>query len=161
MNVNDWQHRRAIYALLASEISLYRWFVAGAVLCALASVCAAYLFPLEADNLLMWNLGVLVTHALLAGYVATTFERDGVLSNILCNRPKKAEFSASLSCMPRCRSWRLDLRSPCRRCPAWSIGVAACLRCWEPSVCRCRPLSKPSPTVFRMSLLRRVMPRGG
>jgi hypothetical protein len=96
MNVNDWQHRRAIYALLASEISLYRWFVAGAVLCALASVCAAYLFPLEADNLLMWNLGVLVTHALLAGYVATTFERDGVLSNILCNRPKKAEFSASL-----------------------------------------------------------------
>jgi hypothetical protein len=96
MNVNDWQHRRAIYALLASEISLYRWFVAGAVLCALASVCAAYLFPLEADNLLMWNLGVLVTHALLAGFVATTFERDGVLSNILCNRPRKAEFSASL-----------------------------------------------------------------
>jgi hypothetical protein len=96
MNVNDWQHRRAIYALLASEISLYRWFVAGAVLCALASVCAAYLFPLEADNLLMWNLGVLLTHALLAGFVATTFERDGVLSNILCNRPRKAEFSASL-----------------------------------------------------------------
>jgi hypothetical protein len=96
MNANDWQHRRAVYALLASEISLYRWFVGGAVLCALASVCTAYLFPLEADRLLMWNLGVLLVHALLAGYVATAFERDGVLSNILCNRPKRAEFSGSL-----------------------------------------------------------------
>ena len=93
---NDGPHRRAVYALLASEISLYRWFVGGAVLCALASVCAVYLFPIEADPLLMWNLGVLVVHALLAGYVATTFERDGVLSNILCNRPKKVEFSGSL-----------------------------------------------------------------
>ncbi len=93
---NDGVHRRAVYALLGSEISLYRWFVGGAVLCALASVCAAYLFPIEADALLMWNLAVLVVHALLAGYVATAFERDGVLSNILCNRPKKMEFSASL-----------------------------------------------------------------
>jgi hypothetical protein len=93
---NDGPHRRAVYALLASEISLYRWFVGGAVLCALASVCAAYLFPIEADPLLMWNLGLLLVHALLAGYVATNFERDGVLSNILCNRPRKAEFSASL-----------------------------------------------------------------
>ena len=96
MDVNDGPHRRALYALLASEVSLYRWYVGGAVLCALASVCAAYLFPVEADPLIMWNLGVLVVHALLAGYVATAFERDGVLSNILCNRPKKAEFSASL-----------------------------------------------------------------
>jgi hypothetical protein len=93
---NDGQHRRAVYALLASEISLYRWFVAGSVLCASASVCAAYLFPLEADALLMWNLFVLLVHALLAGYVATSFERDGVLSNILCNRPREAKFSASL-----------------------------------------------------------------
>jgi hypothetical protein len=93
---NDGHHRRAVFALLASEISLYRWLVAGSVLCASASVCAAYLFPLEADALLMWNLLVLVVHALLAGYVATSFERDGVLSNILCNRPKKAVFSASL-----------------------------------------------------------------
>ncbi|HEY6124982.1 MAG TPA: hypothetical protein VIV63_10030 [Steroidobacteraceae bacterium] len=93
---DDGKHRRAIYALLASEISLYRWLVAGAVLCASASVCAAYLFPLEADALLLWNLLVLVVHALLAGYVATAFERDGVLSNILCNRPKEAKFSASL-----------------------------------------------------------------
>jgi hypothetical protein len=93
---DDGKHRRAVYALLASEISLYRWLVAGAVLCASASVCAAYLFPLEADALLMWNLLLLVVHALLAGYVATAFERDGVLSNILCNRPKEAKFSASL-----------------------------------------------------------------
>jgi hypothetical protein len=93
---NDGRHRRAVYALLASEVSLYRWFVGGSVLCAIVSVCAAYLFPLEADALLMWNLFVLVVHALLAGYVATTFERDGVLSNILCNRPKEAKFSASL-----------------------------------------------------------------
>jgi hypothetical protein len=93
---NDGHHRRAVYALLASEVSLYRWFVAGSALCAIASVCAAYLFPLEADALLMWNLFVLVIHALLAGYVATNFERDGVLSNILCNRPREAKFSASL-----------------------------------------------------------------
>ena len=96
LNANDGPHRRAVYALLASEVSLYRWYVGGAVLCALASVCAAYLFPLEADPLIMWNLGVLVVHALLAGFVATAFERDGVLSNILCNRPRKAEFSGSL-----------------------------------------------------------------
>jgi hypothetical protein len=93
---NDGRHRRAVYALLASEVSLYRWFVIGSVMCASASVCAAYLFPLEADALLMWNLFVLVVHALLAGYVATNFERDGVLSNILCNRPKQAKFSATL-----------------------------------------------------------------
>lgn len=94
--IDDGAHRRAVFALLASEVSLYRWFVIGAVLCASASVCAAYLFPLEADALLMWNLMVLVVHAFLAGYVATAFERDGVLSNILCNRPKKASFSATL-----------------------------------------------------------------
>jgi hypothetical protein len=93
---NGGRHRRAVYALLASEVALYRWQVAGAVLCASASVCAAYLFPLEADALMMWNMLVLGVHALLAGYVATTFERDGVLSNILCNRPKEAKFSASL-----------------------------------------------------------------
>jgi hypothetical protein len=93
---NDGRHRRAVYALLASEVSLYRWFVGGSVLCAIASVCAAYLFPIEADALLMWNLFVLLVHALLAGYVATNFERDGVLSNILCNRPKEAKFSASI-----------------------------------------------------------------
>jgi hypothetical protein len=94
--IDDGDHRRAVFALLASEVSLYRWFVIGAVLCAIASVCAAYLFPLEADALLMWNLMVLVVHAFLAGYVATAFERDGVLSNILCNRPRKASFSATL-----------------------------------------------------------------
>ena len=69
--IDDGQHRRAVFALLASEVSLYRWFVVGSVLCAIASVCAAYLFPLEADALLMWNLLVLVVHAFLAGYVAT------------------------------------------------------------------------------------------
>jgi len=94
--IDDGEHRRAMFALIASEVSLYRWFVIGSVLCAVASVCAAYLFPLEADALLMWNLMVLVVHAFLAGYVATSFERDGVLSNILCNRPKKATFSATL-----------------------------------------------------------------
>ena len=94
--IDDGEHRRAVFALLASEVSLYRWFVIDAVLCAMASVCAAYLFPLEADALLMWNLMVLVAHAILAGFVATSFERDGVLSNILCNRPKKAAFSATL-----------------------------------------------------------------
>jgi hypothetical protein len=128
---NDGPHRRAVYALLASEISLYRWFVGGAVLCALASVCAAYLFPIEADPLILWNLGVLVVHALLAGYVATAFERDVVLSNILCNRPKKAAFSGSLFAYAAMPFLALGFAIAVSQVPGvvdWGGGVLALLR---------------------------------
>ena len=127
---NDGVHRRAVYALLGSEVSLYRWFVGGAVLCALASVCTAYLFPIEADTLLMWNLAVLVVHALLAGYVATAFERDGVLSNILCNRPRKLEFSASLFTYAALPFFALGFAIAVSQVPgvvSWGGGVLALL----------------------------------
>jgi hypothetical protein len=127
---NDGVHRRAVYALLATEISLYRWFVGGAVLCALASVCAAYLFPIEADALLMCNLAVLVVHALLAGYVATSFERDGVLSNILCNRPKEGKFSASLFTYAALPFFALGLAIAVSQVPGvvdWGGGILALL----------------------------------
>jgi hypothetical protein len=128
---NGGKHRRAVFALLASEVALYRWQVAGAVLCASASVCAAYLFPLEADALMMWNMLVLVVHALLAGYVATTFERDGVLSNILCNRPKEAKFSASLFTYAALPFFALGFAIAVSQVPGvidWSGGLIALLK---------------------------------
>src|SRR5262249_8110886 len=57
--LNNNNQRVAVFTLLATEMSLYRWSVAGAVLCTLASVGAAYLFPIEADRLLLLNLLIL------------------------------------------------------------------------------------------------------
>ena len=92
---NDTSHRTALFTLLATEISLFRWSLLGAVLCALASVGAVYLFPIEADQLLMFNLVLLAGAGALAGYAATAFERDGLLSHLLCNRPAR-KFSLPL-----------------------------------------------------------------
>jgi hypothetical protein len=92
---NDTNHRTALFTLLATEISLLRWSLLGAVLCALASVGAVYLFPIEADQLLMFNLVLLAGVGALAGYAATAFERDGLLSHLLCNRPAR-KFSMPL-----------------------------------------------------------------
>ncbi len=93
---NDGAHRSAIFALLATELSLFRWCVLGTVVCALASITAVYLFPIEADLLLELNLLLLVGIGAIAGLAATTFERDGLLSNILCNRPAPRRFSTTL-----------------------------------------------------------------
>jgi hypothetical protein len=94
--LNRSEHRVAVFTLLATEISVYRWSVAGAVLCTLASVGAVYLFPIEADRLLLLNLAILAALGVAAGYVATAFERDELLSNILCNRQPRRRFSAPL-----------------------------------------------------------------
>ena len=93
---NDARHRMAIFTLLATELSVFRWCVLGTVLCALASIGAVYLFPIEADPLLVYNLLALVGIGAIAGLAATTFERDSLLSNLLCNRPAPRKFSTSL-----------------------------------------------------------------
>jgi hypothetical protein len=93
---DDSEHRAAVFLLFATEIGVHRWLVAGAVICALASVGIVYLFPIESDMLLLLNLGLLVTAGAIAGYMATTFEGDGLLSNVLCNRPRKAKMSITL-----------------------------------------------------------------
>ncbi len=92
----DNHHRLALFALLASEVSIFRWLVLATLGSTLAGVTMIYLFPIEADILVCLNLLLLVATGLLSGFMAAAFERDGVLSNILCNRPKKAAWSSSL-----------------------------------------------------------------
>jgi hypothetical protein len=93
---DDSEQRAAVFLLFATEIGVHRWLVAGAVMCALASVGIVYLFPIESDMLLLLNLGLLITAGAIAGYTATTFEGDALLSNVLCNRPRKAKMSITL-----------------------------------------------------------------
>jgi hypothetical protein len=93
---DDSEHRAAVFLLFATEIGVHRWLVAGAVLCALGSVGIVYLFPIESDTLLLLNVGLMITAGAIAGYMATTFEGDGLLSNVLCNRPRKGKLSITL-----------------------------------------------------------------
>jgi hypothetical protein len=93
---SDGEHLTAIFVLLATELSVFRWSAVGSVLCALASVATVYLFPIEADSLLMFNLLLLLGVGAIAGFAATTFERDTLMSNVLCNRPAPRKFSTPL-----------------------------------------------------------------
>lgn len=93
---DDNNQRVAVFTLLATEMSLYQWSVAGAVLCTLASVGAAYLFPIEADRLLLLNLLILAALGVTAGYIANAFERNELLCYVLCNRPPGRHFSAPM-----------------------------------------------------------------
>lgn len=88
--------RFALFALLVSELSLFRWIAVGAVLSAFASVGIVFLYPIEADTLLILNLLILALAGLLCAYLAVVFERDGVLSNVVCNRPQRAQISIGL-----------------------------------------------------------------
>jgi hypothetical protein len=88
--------RFALFALLVSELSLFRWIAAGAVLCAFGSVAIVYLYPIEADTLLVLNLIILALAGILCAYLAVIFEREEVLSNIVCNRAKKTQVSMGL-----------------------------------------------------------------
>ena len=94
--IQNSRSRFALFALLVSELSLFRWMAAGAVLCAFASVTIVYLYPIEADTLLILNLVILALAGILCAYLAVVFEREEVLSNIVCNRPKKTQVSAGL-----------------------------------------------------------------
>ena len=93
---DDSEHRAAVFLLFATEIGVLRWLVAGAVVCALGSVGIVYLFPIESDMLLLLNLGLMIGAGAIAGYMATTFEGDALLSNVLCNRPRKGKLSITL-----------------------------------------------------------------
>jgi len=64
-------------------------------MCALASVTIVYLYPVEDDTMLLLNLLILTAVGVLCAYRVTGFERDEVLSNILCNRSKKTEVSTA------------------------------------------------------------------
>lgn len=88
-------NRLALFMVLAGEISLFRWAAAGAAASALASIIVVYLYPIEADTLLLLSLVILALTGLLCAVVATAFERDEVLSNVICNRPKKAQVSTA------------------------------------------------------------------
>ena len=70
-------------------MSIFRWLVLATLGSTLAGVTMIYLFPIEADILVCLNLLLLVATGVLSGFMAAVFERDGVLSNILCNRPKR------------------------------------------------------------------------
>jgi hypothetical protein len=87
--------RLAWFALLAAQMSLFRWAAAGSVMSALASVIIVYLYPIESDPLVLLNLAILVCIGIFSAYKTTSFERNEVLSNILCNRPRKLEVSTS------------------------------------------------------------------
>jgi len=92
----DSTHRLALYALLAAEVSLFRWIALGAVVCSLVSVSIADLYPIEADTLLIVNLILLAVTGVMSAYLAVRFECDEVLSYVLCNRPKKPQISVGL-----------------------------------------------------------------
>ena len=94
--LNNDNQRVAVFTLLATEMSLYQWSVVGAVLCTLASVGAAYLFPIEADRLLLLNLLILAVLGVAAGYIANAFERNELLCYVLCNRAPGRRFSAAM-----------------------------------------------------------------
>jgi hypothetical protein len=93
---DDTEIRFALFALFVTEISVFRWSIVGAVLCAMSSVLVVYLFPVEADLLLLVNLTALAFAGLVCGYGCMVFEGDEVLSNVLCNRSKKVRLSTTL-----------------------------------------------------------------
>ena len=93
-NAGD-RNRLALFVLLASEMSLFRWAAAGAAACALASVSFVYFYPIEADPLLLLCLANLALDGQLCAYATTSFERNEVLSHVLCNRSKQTKVSTA------------------------------------------------------------------
>jgi hypothetical protein len=88
---------RTIYALLTIDIHCYHLTVLGSILSVIASSAIIYLFPVSQDiNLILINVGTLVIVGLYSAYNAVQFETNGVLSNVLCNQPEKANWSLGL-----------------------------------------------------------------
>lgn len=89
--------RIAAFAMLASEVSLVRWPTFCGVASCLAVAGFVYLYPVSgADAFMLFNLAVLALTGLFAGHTAMSFERNEVMSNILCNRTAKVEWSGTL-----------------------------------------------------------------
>lgn len=87
----------ALIALFSSEVFLYQRAVFGVVLCALATTAIAYFYPItNANNLVLINLAILLATGVYSGYTTVRFESDTVLSNLLCNRHRKPDFSFGL-----------------------------------------------------------------
>jgi len=86
----------SLFIVLVAEMSLLRSIVVAAAVSALASVGIQYLFPIEADVLLLMNLVMLAFLGALCAYAVVTFEANEVLSHVLCNRKKKVKLSIAL-----------------------------------------------------------------
>ncbi len=88
---------RALYTLLASSMTLYRWCVFGCAGSVIAAATMVYLFPVtDADILLLLNLGVLLVIGVHSGFTTMRYESDELLSNVLCNQEKQMKFSYAL-----------------------------------------------------------------
>ena len=119
----------AVFTLLTTEISLYQWSVVGAVLCTLASVGSVYLFPIEADQLLLLNLLILAALGVATGYVASAFERNELLCYVLCNRGPGRQFSAPLFACIAIPFLCLHSQLGSRMFQASWIGAVGCWSC--------------------------------
>jgi hypothetical protein len=87
----------ALYLLFASEISQMRWATFSSAACSLAVVAFVYLYPVSGANaFVLFAVGLLMVNGLFAGLTAMSFEKNETMSNILCNRTSKAEFSGTL-----------------------------------------------------------------
>jgi hypothetical protein len=87
----------ALYALFADELMVYRASIAGVIVCTLASGGIVYLFPVsQATPLTVINMLVLIAGGLASAYFTVSFEGDRILSNVLCNREQKREWSIRL-----------------------------------------------------------------
>jgi hypothetical protein len=86
-----------LFALLVREIGLVQNAILGVALTALTATLLVFLSPVsDGDGLLLVNLSVLAATGLFSGYMTMRFETDEVLSRVLCDRGKKAEFSVAI-----------------------------------------------------------------
>jgi len=87
----------ALFALLIGEIGLIQLAIVGVMLTSLTATALVFVFPIsDGDGLLLLNLGILTLSGIFSGLVTIRFETDEVLSWVLCNRERKAEFSLPL-----------------------------------------------------------------
>ena len=87
----------ALFALVASSMTIYRWCVLGCAASALASATIIYLFPvMDADSLLLLNIAFLLAIGVHSGFSTVRYEANELLSNVMSNRPKAMQFSLPL-----------------------------------------------------------------
>ena len=88
---------KALYAIVAAEFGVYRLLLVGAAGSSIASSVMVYLFPVtHATALIVLNIVILLMTGAYAGYHTMVFESDGLLSNLLCNRPATPRWSIAL-----------------------------------------------------------------
>ena len=88
---------RALYAFLCSEMANYQFAILGVALATIASSGIVYLYPVSRATVLIGlNLLALLIAGVYSAFKTLRFEGDIVLSNVLCNRSQKKEWSLSL-----------------------------------------------------------------